>query len=113
MPEPSPRQTRQPQWIDTALSPLERANLLLAAMSFDDKVNLVMGDTAGLAHLGIPALEKVDASCGLRGDTGVTAFPVPIALAATFDTELAYEYGSAIAEEAREHGWSVILGPNS
>lgn len=80
-------------------------------MSFDDKVNLVTGETAALAHLGIPSLERVDGSCGLCGDTGVTAFPVPIALAATFDLELGYDYGRAVGEEARAHGWSVILGP--
>ena len=98
-------------WADAQRPPLERADLLLAAMNFDDKVNLVMGNTAALAHLGVPSLERVDASGGLRGDTGVTAFPAPLALAATFDAELAYAYGAAIGEEAREHGWAIILGP--
>ena len=53
------------------MSALERADLLLVVMTFDDKVNLVMGNTAALAHLRVPSLEKVDASAGLRGDTGV------------------------------------------
>jgi len=101
----------QGQWADTTLPPLKRADLLLAAMGFEDKVNLVMGDTNALAHWRIPSLEKVDASAGLRGDTGVTAFPSPTALSATFDRDLAYAYGAAIGKESREHGWSVILGP--
>lgn len=107
----SPADALSEPWASTTLPALERANLLLAAMTFEDKVNLVMGDTAALAHLRIPSLEKVDASGGLRGDTGVTAFPIPLALAATFNSSLAYDYGAAIGAEARAHGWSVILGP--
>ncbi len=103
--------TRAEPWANAALPAQKRAELLLAAMTFEDKVNLVMGKTAALAHLHIPSLEKVDASGGLRGDTGVTAFPIPLALAATFNCSLAYDYGAAIGEEARAHGWSVILGP--
>jgi beta-glucosidase len=98
-------------WSDPTLPPADRAGLRLAAMSFDEKVDLVMGRTESLARMGLPLLEKVDASGGLRGDTGVTAFPAPIGLAATFDADLAYEYGAAIAREARAHGWSMILGP--
>lgn len=101
----------QAQWADAALPPLKRAELLLNAMNFDDKVNLVMGNTNALTHLHIPSLERVDASAGLRGDTGVTALPSPTALSATFDQNLAYAYGAAIGTESREHGWAVILGP--
>ncbi len=90
---------------------MERIDLLLAAMTVEDKVHLVMGSTEALAHLNVPSLAIVDASGGLRGDAGVTAFPAPIALAATFDTDLAYAYGAAIGAEARAHGWSLILGP--
>jgi beta-glucosidase len=92
-----------------------RVEQLFKAMSFDQKVALVSGvdpaDYAPLAPLGIPALTRVDASSGLRGDHGVTAFPVPLALGSSFDVDLARQYGKAIAEEARGKGWNVILGP--
>lgn len=98
-------------WRDPSRPPSERAELLLSAMTPADKIDLVTRNMGALTHLGLPPIELVDASCGLRGDTGVTAFPSATALSATFDADLAYEYGAAIGREAREHGWSVILGP--
>jgi beta-glucosidase len=102
-------------WRDASQRPDARADQLFKAMSFEQKVALVSGvdpaDYAPLAPLGIPALTRVDASSGLRGDKGVTAFPVPLALGASFDLALARQYGRAIAEEARGKGWNVILGP--
>ncbi|MGW0872835.1 beta-glucosidase H [Streptomyces sp. NPDC002740] len=102
-------------WRDPAASADRRADLLLAAMTHDEKVTLItaveVADHLPLEYLGIPAMTRVDASDGLRGDKGVTAFPAPNALAATFDTELAQEYGRAIGAEARAKGWNVLLGP--
>ncbi|MUI11036.1 beta-glucosidase [Massilia dura] len=102
-------------WRDATQKPEVRADQLLKAMSFEQKVALVSAvdaaEYAPLAPLGVPALTRVDASAGLRGDKGVTAFPVPLALGATFDAALAREYGKAIAVEARGKGWNVILGP--
>jgi beta-glucosidase len=102
-------------WRDASQRVDTRVDQLFKAMSFEQKVALVSGvdpaDYAPLAPLGIPALTRVDASAGLRGDKGVTAFPVPLQLGATFDTGLAREVGTAIAVEARGKGWNVILGP--
>ncbi|MFD8008184.1 beta-glucosidase [Streptomyces mirabilis] len=102
-------------WRDRHRSADRRADALLAAMTFDEQVILITAvepaDSKPLEHLGIPAMTRVDASDGLRGDTGVTAFPAPNALAATFDTDLAEKYGHAIGTEARAKGWNVLLGP--
>ncbi|MFD7818345.1 glycoside hydrolase family 3 protein [Streptomyces sp. NPDC059785] len=102
-------------WLDRGRSASRRAEALLAAMTFEEQVTLVTAvdpeDFEPLKHLGIPAMTRVDASDGLRGDTGVTAFPAPNALAATFDAGLAREYGAAIGTEARGKGWNVLLGP--
>jgi beta-glucosidase len=102
-------------WRDANQSPEVRAGQLLKAMSQEQKVALVSAvdpaEFAPLAPLGIPAMTRVDASSGLRGDRGVTAFPVPLQLGATFNAELASEYGRAIALEARGKGWNIILGP--
>ncbi|MBB3219525.1 glycoside hydrolase family 3 C-terminal domain-containing protein [Pseudoduganella umbonata] len=102
-------------WRDATQAPEVRAGQVLKAMSFEQKVALVSGvdpaDYAPLAPLGIQPLTRVDASAGLRGDKGVTAFPVPLMLGATFDAALARRYGRAIAVEARGKGWNVILGP--
>lgn len=102
-------------WRDATQTPEVRAAQLLKAMTLEQKITLVSAvdpaEYAPLAALGIPALTRVDASAGLRGDRGVTAFPVPLQLGASFDVELARDYGKAIAEEARAKGWNVILGP--
>jgi len=102
-------------WRDASQRPEARVEQLFKAMSFEQKVALVSAvdpaEYAPLAPLGVPPLTRVDASSGLRGDKGVTAFPVPLALGATFDAALAREYGRAIAVEARGKGWNVILGP--
>ena len=89
----------------------ERAERCCAAMSFEEKVALALGDFDAVAHLGIPALRYTDGPNGIRGPDNVTAFPASLALAATFDEGLAAEYGTAVASEARDTGANVLLGP--
>ncbi|MBM7054323.1 beta-glucosidase [Streptomyces durocortorensis] len=90
-----------------------RVEEILASMTPAQKEALIRCDFAALSSLGIPALTMVDAPAGLRGETGVTAFPVPIAQAATFDTDLAARLGTAIATEARAKGFNNALGPTA
>ncbi|MET7644348.1 glycoside hydrolase family 3 C-terminal domain-containing protein [Streptomyces sp. NPDC005426] len=92
-------------------APQDRADALLARMSAADKEALVRCDFAALNHLGIPALAMADASAGLRGEKGVTAFPVPVAQAAAFDENLAGRIGRAIGAEGRGKGYNNVLGP--
>ncbi|MFB9635901.1 glycoside hydrolase family 3 protein [Streptomyces spiralis] len=89
----------------------ERAEALLARMTPAEKEALVRCDFAAVAHLGIPALTMVDASAGLRGEKDVTAFPVPVAQAATFDEDLLSRIGRAIGAEGRGKGYNNLLGP--
>jgi beta-glucosidase len=89
----------------------DRADAVLARMTAAEKEALVRCDFAALTHLGIPALTMVDASAGLRGEQNVTAFPVPLAQAATFDEDLARRIGVAIGTEGRAKGYNNLLGP--
>jgi beta-glucosidase len=88
-----------------------RAEACCAAMAFDEKVAVALGDFETVAHLGVPALRYTDGPNGVRGPDNVTAFPASLALAATFDEGLAAAYGTAIASEARDTGSNVLLGP--
>ncbi|WP_306749555.1 glycoside hydrolase family 3 N-terminal domain-containing protein [Saccharothrix yanglingensis] len=58
-------------------------------------------------------LSMADASAGLRGETGVTAFPVPLAQAATFDPALVGRMASAIAAEGRGKGFNNLFAPTA
>jgi beta-glucosidase len=117
-------------WMDTALSPDDRADLLLQAMTLEEKVDLLTGDqgdapvafyNAGIERLGIPELRMADATGGIgaRGwllpDTADTAtqMPVNLALAATWDPQRARDYAGVVADEARQTGHQLLLGPNS
>jgi beta-glucosidase len=88
-----------------------RADDLLARMTLDEKVAVALGDFEAVAHLGVPPLRYADGPNGIRGPGNVTAFPASLALAATFDDELAAAYGRAVAQEARDTGANVLLGP--
>ncbi len=90
---------------------LDRVDAVLARMTPAEKEALVRCDFGALTHLGIPALTMVDASAGLRGEQNVTAFPVPLAQAATFDEDLARRIGVAIGTEGRAKGYNNLLGP--
>ena len=93
------------------MSDADRAADIIAKMSMDDKVALACGDFAAVAHLGLPALSFTDGGNGVRVAGDATAFPVCLSLAASFDEQLAYRFGSAVGREARSAGHNVLLGP--
>ncbi|MEA2651261.1 MAG: beta-glucosidase [Chloroflexota bacterium] len=102
-----------------------RVEGLIGAMSLEEKVDLVTGDlnfsyafySAPIERLDIPALTMADGPAGSRvNDRTVnggrsTALPAPIALAATWDPELARRYGDLIGAEAFATGHNVQLAP--
>ncbi|PPK98838.1 beta-glucosidase [Kineococcus xinjiangensis] len=103
--------TTQP-WRDRTRSSVQRANDLVAALTQAQRVALVTGDYASLSAFGVPNIIAADTSSGVRNESGgATALPVPEALAATFDVELAQRYGDVAAEEARAQGKTLMLAP--
>jgi len=110
---------RAQSWTNTTLSASQRAALLLGAMSFSEKVAMVngtggsyAGNIPANASPAIPALNLQDGPAGIGdGVTGVTAFPAPIALAASWDISLARQYGVMLGSEARGKGVEVLLAP--
>ena len=106
-------------WTNTTLSASQRASLLLGAMTFSQEAAMVSG--AGGPYVGnipanaspvIPALNLQDGPAGIGdGVTGVTAFPAPIALAASWDVPLARQYGVMAGGEAWGKGVEVLLAP--
>jgi beta-glucosidase len=117
-------------WCDTAQKPDRRATLLLRAMTLDERLALLAGTQtpnfnarmAGVPRLGFPGFLIADGPAGIsRPDDGTglmqpakseaLALPAPIALAASFDVAAARRYGATAADEARDRGVDVLLGP--
>jgi beta-glucosidase len=98
-----------------------RINALVDAMTLEEQVSLLAGadfwTTVPIERLDIPAIKVTDGPNGARGGGslvgGVKAasFPVSIALASTWNTELVEQIGQALADEARSKSARVLLGP--
>ena len=102
-----------PAGLDAATS---RAAKLLKTLSLDQKGQLVhgvigpyVGNVAGVA--GLPALTLQDGPAGVARFTGVTAFPAPITLAATWDRDLVRRWGAAMGAQMRGKGVMIQLAP--
>jgi beta-glucosidase len=100
-------------WCNTALTPTQRAELLLAAMSQSDKVGILTGEEA--SDVGMPAIKFTDGAVG-AGGTGsgledATAMPAGIALAANFDQAMAQRYGTVVGTEVKHRGFDGDYGP--
>ena len=73
------------------------------------------GYVPGVARLGIPALQESDAGLGVanpgdvRAGEGDTALPSGLAMAATWNGQLARQAGAMIGEEAHRRGMNVLL----
>ncbi len=113
-------------WCDTALSSAERAELLVAAMSLEQKIDYLAGDDPaaaatgdpyvgvvnGFPELGVPSLRMSDGPVGVRGSPA-TALPVPLSLASTFNPELAFQTGALVGNEVRNKGNDLVHAPVS
>jgi beta-glucosidase len=114
-----------PPWMRSGLPPAQRADLLLAAMTTPEKIAMLHGvgwTTAGSgayagripanARLGIPEIRLQDGPAGVgNGFTGVTAFPAPLARAASWNVDTERAVASAIGAEQAAKGVDVALGP--
>jgi beta-glucosidase len=106
---------------DTSYTSEERARDLVNRLTFDEKLELTGGwknmHFPGVDRLGVPPVYFSDASQGIHiKDYCVnveksTAFPTSIALAATWNVDLAFQYAQSVSEECRAWGISVLLGP--
>lgn len=121
----SPAQTTR----DTALLRNDREiDALIKQMTLEEKVEMLhakhMFDSAGVERLRIAEMKYTDGPFGIREELQpnswtplglendkATFFPTGSALAATWSAAMAYEYGAAMAHEARLRGKDMLLGP--
>ena len=106
-------QPEQPGRKNPGASVEKRVEDILSRMTPEEKADLVSGNTFETRpnnRLGIPAIRMADGPMGVRWYTA-TAFPASVALAATWDTELALRVGRAIARELKAQGRNMLLAP--
>ncbi|OLV19036.1 glycoside hydrolase family 3 C-terminal domain-containing protein [Deinococcus marmoris] len=94
---------------------------LLDQLTLEEQVLLLAGAdfwrTVPVERLNIPALKVSDGPAGARGGgplvggTPTAAFPVGIALGASWNVELLREVGVALAREAHDKGAGALLAP--
>lgn len=100
-------------YLDKSLPIENRVEDLLSKLTLDEKIDLLGGTgfaTKEIKRLGIPELRMTDGPVGVRWKKS-TAFPVSIAMAATWNQDLVNKIGSAIGRETKGHARHVILGP--
>ena len=122
-------------WMNTSLTPDQRADLVLAQMTLDEKIQLVHGTgwgvlregdpvparsnlgagyTPGIDRLGIPDINLADSATGVRlgamQSRYSTLLPSPLALAATWNLKTANLYGDVIGRELRDQGYNMSIG---
>ncbi len=127
-----PMQQRAPAgpWMNKDLSPDQRADLVVAEMTLDEKISLAHGpggfQAAGaisnggagvvspIPRLGLPAIQLADSAVGVRSaaERGryATLLPSAIAGAATWDLKMAFAYGELIGRELRDQLYNSSIG---
>lgn len=119
---------QKPVYLDVNQPIEKRVEHALSLMTLEEKVAMCHAQSKfsskGVPRLGIPEVWTDDGPHGIREEVfwdqwsgagwtndSCTAFPALTCLAASFNPEMALEYGKAIGEEARYRNKNVLLGP--
>ncbi len=122
-------------WSNAALTPDQRADLVVAQLTLAEKIQLVhgigwgplrddtpipadnnggAGEVLGIPRLGIPSLQQADSAVGVRGTAREsrysTLLPSVIGAAASWDPDAAHLYGDVIGRELRAEGFNQSIG---
>ena len=132
--ETKPDTSKMP-WMNKALSPDERADLVLKQMTIDEKISMVHGAgwgvlrkgapvdphsnfaagyMPGVERLGIPGIDLADSAVGLRMAAYqaryATLLPSTLGAASSWNPDAAFLYGSVIGRELRAWGSNMSIG---
>lgn len=89
-----------------------RLDTILESMTMQEKIEQLYYKTDGNERLGIPQFTGSDGPHGIGNNAkGFSCFPVTIAMAATWDTDLVARVGRAICLEQAARGRDRIAGP--
>ncbi len=116
---PAPAASEARPWLNPMYTPQCRASFVLAQLkTLDDKIAFlssrgrpVAGQRNVMDELGLKQGGGSDGPAGVRGTTGVTAFPTPLTVAANFDPAMATKFGDLLGQEFIAAGDNTVLGP--
>jgi beta-glucosidase len=122
-------------WMNAALDPDTRADLVVKQMTLDEKIQLVhgigwgplragayvppadnggAGFVPGIPRLGLPDINLADSAVGIRmaarDSRYATLLPSVIGMAASWDPKMGFLYGSVIGRELRDQGYNMSIG---
>lgn len=93
----------------------KQVNELLSQMTVEEKLAYIGGVdwmyTRNIDRLGIHRMKMSDGPQGLGTHGKATAYPATVALAATWNENLAYQYGKALGRDCKARGVNILLGP--
>lgn len=106
----------------------EKINSLISQMTLEEKIGMLHGNsmfsTGSVERLGIPELKMADGPLGVREEISrdnwsaagwdndfATYYPASGALAATWNTDMAYTFGNSVGQELRARGKDMLLSP--
>jgi beta-glucosidase len=105
----------QPPAAPSPASVDQRVDAIISKLTLEQKIDLIGGVDAffirGYENLGWPRLKMADGPMGVRNFGPSTAYPAGIALAATWDPEMAGRIGTGMGRDARAKGVHFLLGP--
>lgn len=101
---------------------------LISKMTLEEKIGMLHGNsmfsTGGVKRLGIPELKMADGPLGVREEISrdnwsaagwtndfATYYPASGALAATWNTKMAYTFGNSVGQELRARDKDMLLSP--
>jgi beta-glucosidase len=122
-------------WMNKALPPDQRADMVLHEMTLDEKIQMVHGAgwgvlregaplparsnfgagfMAGIDRLGIPDINLADSAVGVRmaayQGRYATLLPSTLGAASSWNTDSAFLYGAVIGRELRALGFNMSIG---
>lgn len=103
-------------------------NKLIGQLTLEEKIGMLHGNSmfanGGVKRLGIPELKMADGPLGVREEIArdswaaagwtndfATYYPASGALAATWNTAMAYTFGNSVGQELRARGKDMLLSP--
>jgi len=116
--------------MDKSLPPDQRADMVIAQMTIDEKIQLVHGGQVprgtaspsnggagwipGIPRLGIPDINMADSAVGVTRGAAMsrysTLLPSTLGLAASWDPKAGHLYGAVIGRELRDQGYNMSIG---